>query len=489
MSSTSSTSSREGPGSEDTEDSALLKEGFSQVPALVSAGLCADIVANVSMAKGQVISNALQQEVHGELRTRVESELRSSPALAKLVRQVFGVATFRVSEAKRLSVPCHAEPQAPHADDFHNRSLIGVVHLREGQQPTEAIPYDAAARYPTGVFVPCTSCQALGQVSDAELRRREADATTFQCEECACGLGLDGATGPRDLDGCERAFASTAFKAFAGPLLERRGRTLLSVQQAMRPCSGPDTACGDAVVALPTLIHRGPGNTSATQTRDVLFFTLQPTGFPQSRHRSKACPVPRAPDDDLQVSAPWLLTMGERTGQLQPGLYERIVASYARRGVSFEQFLVEEDEQPKQKRRKTDRDGGGGNRDSLVSLFRPPRKAAGRTSSSHDAAESSEAAEGVHGPEARTPIPASSEGSTSTSTASPSDEADETGVVDVLDGAASSELWVKGSKVEALDGPGTWYEASVVDERGHGEARELLVHYKGWKARYDEWLG
>jgi hypothetical protein len=34
----------------------------------------------------------------------------------------------------------------------------------------------------------------------------------------------------------------------------------------------------------------------------VLFFTLQPTGFPQSRHRSKACPVPRVPDDDLQAS-------------------------------------------------------------------------------------------------------------------------------------------------------------------------------------------
>ena len=57
------------------------------------------------------------------------------------------------------------------------------------------------------------------------------------------------------------------------------------------------------MVALPTLIHRGPGNTSATQTRDVLFFTLQPIGFPQSRHRTKACPVPRAPDDDLQASA------------------------------------------------------------------------------------------------------------------------------------------------------------------------------------------
>ena len=151
-------------GSEDAEHATLLKQGFAQVPSLVSASLCADIIANISMAKGQVISNALQQEVHGELRRRVESELRSSPALTTLVRQVFGVATFRVSEAKRLSVPCHAEPQAPHADDYHNRSLIGVVHLREGQQPTEAIPYDAAARYPTGVFIACGDCGAYVQV-------------------------------------------------------------------------------------------------------------------------------------------------------------------------------------------------------------------------------------------------------------------------------------------------------------------------------------
>ena len=45
------------------------------------------------------------------------------------------------------------------------------------------------------------------------------------------------------------------------------------------------------------------------------------------------------------------------------------------------------------------------------------------------------------------------------------------------------------SKVEALDVAGTWYEAKVVDERGHGESRELLVHYKGWKARCAERLG
>ena len=65
----------------------------------------------------------------------------------------------------------------------------------------------------------------------------------------------------------------------------------------------------------------------------------------------------------------------------------------------------------------------------------------------------------------------------------------EVGGVGGVDGAATSVLWELGSKVDALDVAGTWYEAKVVGERGHGESRELLVHYKGWKARCAERLG
>ena len=46
----------------------------------------------------------------------------------------------------------------------------------------------------------------------------------------------------------------------------------------------------------------------------------------------------------------------------------------------------------------------------------------------------------------------------------------------------------KGSKMDALDATGKWYAAKVVDERGEGDARELLVHYYGWKASFDEWV-
>ena len=177
------------------------------------------------------------------------------------------------------------------------------------------------------------------QVGDMELRRREVDAAGFQCEGCACGLDVgDGAS---DLDACRRRFAADAFRAFAGPLLERQGHTLQAVQQAMCPCGGAEVSCGDAMVALPTLIHRGPGNTSDTQTRDVLYFTLQPTGFP---NRRRSVPAPLAPDDDSQVSALWLLLLGGSTGQLRPGLYERVEASYTARGIPFSQFMVGEAE-------------------------------------------------------------------------------------------------------------------------------------------------
>jgi hypothetical protein len=45
-----------------------------------------------------------------------------------------------------------------------------------------------------------------------------------------------------------------------------------------------------------------------------------------------------------------------------------------------------------------------------------------------------------------------------------------------------------GDQLEAQDPHGNWLGASVVGERGHGDERELLVHYNGWHKRHDEWL-
>ena len=113
----------------------ILSRGHVTLESLVSTNLAADILAGVSMDKAAIISNALQSSVTGELRRRCEEELRSSSALAGLVEQIFGVRTFRVSTPKRLSTPCKAEPQMPHADDFCNRELIGIVSPDRAPRP------------------------------------------------------------------------------------------------------------------------------------------------------------------------------------------------------------------------------------------------------------------------------------------------------------------------------------------------------------------
>lgn len=45
-----------------------------------------------------------------------------------------------------------------------------------------------------------------------------------------------------------------------------------------------------------------------------------------------------------------------------------------------------------------------------------------------------------------------------------------------------------GSRVTALDVRELWCTATVIRSRGEGRDREFLVHYKGWKSRWDEWL-
>ena len=39
--------------------------------------------------------------------------------------------------------------------------------------------------------------------------------------------------------------------------------------------AGPPPAAGDAIIGLPTLVHRGPGNFERPTERMVLFFTIK----------------------------------------------------------------------------------------------------------------------------------------------------------------------------------------------------------------------
>ena len=45
-----------------------------------------------------------------------------------------------------------------------------------------------------------------------------------------------------------------------------------------------------------------------------------------------------------------------------------------------------------------------------------------------------------------------------------------------------------GMKLLAMDCRQMWCPAVVKDERGCGDEREVLIHYQGWKKKWDEWL-
>jgi hypothetical protein len=45
--------------------------------------------------------------------------------------------------------------------------------------------------------------------------------------------------------------------------------------------------------------------------------------------------------------------------------------------------------------------------------------------------------------------------------------------------------WISGSVLEALDCRGIWCIAKAIDERGRGLGHEVLIHYKGWNAKWD----
>lgn len=46
-----------------------------------------------------------------------------------------------------------------------------------------------------------------------------------------------------------------------------------------------------------------------------------------------------------------------------------------------------------------------------------------------------------------------------------------------------------GDELRAKDRVGNWYEAKVVDQRvGFHYQCQLKIHFKGWKARFDEWV-
>ena len=73
------------------------------------------------------ISNAFQKNVKGALLDEVCAAISKSAAVRLAVSAAFGVEEFVVMTVKVLMSDFCAEPQIPHADDFCNRDLFGIV--------------------------------------------------------------------------------------------------------------------------------------------------------------------------------------------------------------------------------------------------------------------------------------------------------------------------------------------------------------------------
>ena len=139
----------------------ITEFGFMEAPQLLSLAMCKRLSV-LSLESAVDISNALQQDISGSLHRDISAELLESKALHDAVHSTFGTDAFSLHNLKILESPLGSDPQIPHADDFCNRELFLVIHLRQHQQPTQCVRYNATVEYPTFLSAPCTRCNRYG---------------------------------------------------------------------------------------------------------------------------------------------------------------------------------------------------------------------------------------------------------------------------------------------------------------------------------------
>ncbi len=300
---------------------AIGQHGFVECPSLLPPDVVGRLAAT-NMKSAIAISNAFQKDVRARpLFDEVAQCIRASPRVRAAMVAMFGVPRFEVSHLKVLVTKAGQRPQCPHADDHCNRELFGVVHLLPDQAQTEAVPFRGSAPYPSGVMAECESCGTWRTVPDALARRRTHLLAPFTCVavggacrpqeardrrrlgavDVASAAALAGPCYDREklieseLDG--DPFAHDLAECF-GDLLWRPGKVL----GALRTVGSPP-GVGDGILALPTLVHRGPGAYDSDAHRKVLFFTLRPL-FPGVKAGAGHVGVY---DADAQIHAGWLL--------------------------------------------------------------------------------------------------------------------------------------------------------------------------------------
>lgn len=238
------------------------------------------------------ISNALQANVSKDLAEKVSLALMGSDKIHDSMKQVFGKGAessyegFVVQSLKLLATPPGSPPQLPHADDHCTSCLVGIVHLKDDQLRTRIAKYDSKKDYPTGITSTCDNCQRDEQLPDEDYKR----GVHLTTEKWYCGHCNNPAIA--------YDFEKKLTLAF-GELLEN--------PEICDAYAGDIPKANDGILALPTLIHCGPGNPSAsTEHRIVLFFTVRPI-YKNTKRLTADVEKQHKYNEELQIHAPCIL--------------------------------------------------------------------------------------------------------------------------------------------------------------------------------------
>ena len=251
----------------------ILELGFVETPRCqISPRLLAAALRKASCTAGMPISNASEHPIDGSLAQCLSQELSASATIALACKTTFDAPYFSIPYLAVLAVEPGKPPQLPHGDDTCNRELFGVTHLQDGQAPTLMEPYKADRQYPTGMAAECPNCKRTTTLSDEVMRMRLHRRLDYLCDRCKGSSEVS--KGSSEVSK-RRRLPEASF----GTILGQTFRELLepgAPYLCKHPCGAPHPQAGDGFIALPTLVHRGPGTMDSPKTRYVLFYTVRP---------------------------------------------------------------------------------------------------------------------------------------------------------------------------------------------------------------------
>ena len=297
------------------DPSLVVKHGFVELPELLGGPLCGAL-SRVSMDKAHAISNARELDCQSleEQWAAVKYAVEDNAVVRQAIECAFGVAEFCLEEAKLLEADGDEPPQIPHADAINNAGgMFGVVQLRGGQAPTEAVEYAGVEDLFVEEETECAECESPIQLTDKQARQRDhlrlSDLGAVVPWTCArAGRGECGRRRKKS-----RRQEAQRTDNFLGVRVCNAFRSLLEdpagVIKRMQPCGEPAPDVGDALLALPTLLHRGPGGGGGAVARRVLFFFVRPI-FAPARYLDGG--VAFRYDPSSQVHAAYLLELAAK---------------------------------------------------------------------------------------------------------------------------------------------------------------------------------